>query len=270
MDKIIRYYSVFDEWGRLDREPIEFIVNSRFIRSNLPEQGLVLDIGAGPGKYAFALARWGYDVTVADFTPALIDQAEKMANELGLSSKFNGFHVADARDLSRFEEEQFDACLMLGPMYHLQSKEERIQAVNELRRVTRKDGVVFVAFMPRLKHLATSLMYPEHWKPNDTVRGLSEFAETGIIDHKDEGRFTGAYYSRIEDIQPFMADHGFESIKLIASESIVGSMSPEQWDYWRQKGDEDFEAILRLVVEASESPYSLGASAHLMYIGRKR
>ncbi len=196
MENVIKYYSAFDEWGRLDREPLEFMVNCHYIRANLPRKGQVLDIGAGPGKYAIALARWEYDVTVADLTPNLVRQAEINARELGLESRFNGYHVADARDLRRFEEEQFDACLMLGPMYHLQSEEDRIQAVNELRRVTKKEGVVFVAFMPRLKHLVTCLMYPESWKPNDTGHGLSEFADAGVFNHEDEGRFTGAYFSR--------------------------------------------------------------------------
>lgn len=32
MDKVIDYYSRFDEWGRLEREPIEFQVNWHFIK----------------------------------------------------------------------------------------------------------------------------------------------------------------------------------------------------------------------------------------------
>lgn len=27
MENVIAYYSSFDEWGRLDREPLEFTVN---------------------------------------------------------------------------------------------------------------------------------------------------------------------------------------------------------------------------------------------------
>ena len=36
MDKIISYYSSFDEWGRLDREPLEHKVNWHFIIKYLP------------------------------------------------------------------------------------------------------------------------------------------------------------------------------------------------------------------------------------------
>ncbi|MDF9759494.1 hypothetical protein OKW24_001267 [Peribacillus simplex] len=50
MSEIINYYDQFDEWGRLDREPIEFQVNWHYIKKYMPQTGSVLDNGAGPGK----------------------------------------------------------------------------------------------------------------------------------------------------------------------------------------------------------------------------
>jgi len=35
MENIIDYYSQFDEWGRLDREAFEFIINSYYIKQYL-------------------------------------------------------------------------------------------------------------------------------------------------------------------------------------------------------------------------------------------
>jgi ubiquinone/menaquinone biosynthesis C-methylase UbiE len=269
VEKVIQYYNKFDEWGRLDREPIEFLVNSHFIRSYLPAHGHILDNGAGPGKYSIALAQAGYQVTLADLTPRLVEFAKLKVKEEGLEQQFNGFHVADATDLSTFSDEQFDATLMLGPLYHLQTEEDRINAVNELRRVTKKGGCVFVAFMPRIRHLTTSLMLPEMWKPNHTVLGISGFLETGAFNHSDEGRFTGAYYFNIEEIKPFMESLGFESVKLISSGSIAGGMKPEQWDYWRQRGEEEYRNVMQIIMDAAENPYILGMSSHLLYIGRK-
>ena len=84
MSKIINYYSNFDEWGRLDREPIEFQVNSHYIKKYMLPKGHVLDNGAGPGKYAMGLAKDGYTVTVTDLTPKLVGIAERKAQELDL------------------------------------------------------------------------------------------------------------------------------------------------------------------------------------------
>ncbi|SEO95588.1 class I SAM-dependent methyltransferase [Paenibacillus sp. OV219] len=114
MEEIIDYYSSFDEWGRLDREPLEFNVNLHYIQSNLPIAGHILDNGAGPGKYAMELAKLGYQITLSDLTPRLVEVAEAKAGELGLIEQFASFLVQDARNLSKLESNQFDASLMLG------------------------------------------------------------------------------------------------------------------------------------------------------------
>ncbi|MGN7760543.1 class I SAM-dependent methyltransferase [Paenibacillus sp. 22594] len=79
MSDIIDYYSNYDEWGRLDREPLEFRVNWHFIKNSLPPTGIVLDNGAGPGKYSMELAKLGYDVTLTDLTPRLVDIAKAVS-----------------------------------------------------------------------------------------------------------------------------------------------------------------------------------------------
>ncbi|MGG3186885.1 hypothetical protein ABEP42_02605 [Priestia megaterium] len=46
MNKVMDYYSTFDEWGRLDREPLEFQINWHYIQKDPPKNGSVLDNGA--------------------------------------------------------------------------------------------------------------------------------------------------------------------------------------------------------------------------------
>ena len=122
MSEVINYYNQFDEWGRLDREPIEFQVNWHYIKKYMPKTGNVLDNGAGPGKYSMKLAKEGYQVTLTDLTQRLVEVAEHKAKELNLDRQFNGFYTADARELNMIKDEQYDAALMLGPMYHLQEE----------------------------------------------------------------------------------------------------------------------------------------------------
>ncbi|WP_325176764.1 hypothetical protein [Paenibacillus alkalitolerans] len=57
MQDIVNYYSSFDEWGRLEREPLEFLVNWHFIKKHLPESGQILDNGAGPGRPGYLTIR---------------------------------------------------------------------------------------------------------------------------------------------------------------------------------------------------------------------
>jgi len=269
MDPVVDYYSRFDEWGRLDREPVEYRINSRFIQRYLPPCGHILDNGAGPGKYAMDLAAKGYRVALADLTPTCVETAKSKACDMQLYDKFSGFHVADARNLHPFGDEEFHASLMLGPMYHLQKEEDRVRAVRELYRVTKKGGYVFVAFMSRIRHLITSLLHPQDWQPHNDVDRIEAFMETGIFNHRNQGRFTGAYFFPVADINPFMEANGFESIKLIASGSIVSSMQEEQWEYWRQQGEDAYRRMFDMVCDAAEDPSILGASPHLLYIGKR-
>ena len=82
------------------------------------------------------LAKQGYKVTLTDLTSRLVEIGAAKAKELKLDGQFHGFHCADATDLSLFQEEHFDAALMMGPLYHLQSEQDRSMAVKELYRVT--------------------------------------------------------------------------------------------------------------------------------------
>ncbi len=270
MSKAIEYYSTFDEWGRLDREPLEFQVNWHYIQKYLPKTGKVLDNGAGPGKYAMKLAEQGYRVTVTDLVPRLVGIAEDKAKELDLSNQFDGFHIADARNLTVLENEQFDGSLMMGPMYHLQSEHDRDTAIKELYRVTKKNGIVYIAFMPRIKHVLSSLLHPEIWKPNDNMNSIQKFIRTGEFNHDDDGRFTGAYYFNVEEIKPFMESHGFETLNLIGSTNIGTLLSKEQWEYWKNRGEDEFTQLIELLKETATYPYVLGVSSHLLYIGKKR
>lgn len=175
--------------------------------------------------------------------------------------------MLNATNLNGIANEVFDASLMLGPLYHLQKEEERVKAVAELFRVTKKEGIVFVAFQSRMKMTLTSLQYPQHWKPNDSMDAIETFRNTGIFNHQDAGRFTGAYYFEIMDIKPFMESNGFETIDLIGSSSIGGLISNEQRQAWEEKGES--ETLINLLIELARDPSILGVSSHLLYIGRR-
>ncbi|RIX50853.1 class I SAM-dependent methyltransferase [Paenibacillus nanensis] len=269
MEEVKDFYRAFDEEGRLDREPLEFQVNLHYIRKFLPPNGRVADIGAGPGRYALELARIGYQLDVADIMPRFLTQARERAESERLAARFSGFYEADARDLSCFSDECFDASLMLGPFYHLQHRKEREQAARELRRITKQGGVVFAAFMPRIRHLIQSLQQPEHWKPNHRIEGLRRFLDTGIFNHSDPGRFTGAYFERIEDIVPFMEDQGFRTIELVGSDGFAQALHENSIRYWREQGESTWDEMMEVICEGARSPYLLGAAAHILYIGRR-
>ncbi|WP_337100973.1 class I SAM-dependent methyltransferase [Paenibacillus sp. YIM B09110] len=269
MKEVVDYYNRFDEWGRLEREPLELRIYWHYMSRYLPASGHVFDNGAGPGQYALKLAQQGYEVTLNDLTPRLVEQARQKAKVLEVLGKFRGFHSFNATDLTGLDDQQFDASLMLGPLYHLQREEDRCLAASELHRVTRSGGYVFVAMMTRTRHVMTSLLYPQSWKPNDTIEGIRTFLETGVFNHLDQGRFTGAYFYKLEEIEPFMQEHGFQCVKLVGSSSTAGLFQQEQLEYWRNQGDDAYDEAIKLMAEMAGEQSLLGLSPHVMYIGRR-
>ncbi|MET3322646.1 UNVERIFIED_ORG: hypothetical protein ABIC97_005794 [Peribacillus simplex] len=65
-----------------------------------------------------------------------------------------------------------------------------------------------------------------------------------------------------------MEEQGFEGLKLIVS-NVGAILNNESWNYWREKGEQEVEKIMKLIKERAADPHIL-ISTHLLYIGRKK
>lgn len=146
MDHLENYYGNYDEEGRLlsPHGRVEYITTQTYIHGALggDTQKKILEVGAGTGRYSVALAKEGYDVTAVELIAHNIEQ---------LKSKLDGTEPirvlqGNALDLSRLGDDSFDLTLVLGPMYHLYTKEEKLRALSEAVRVTRAGGQIMVAY----------------------------------------------------------------------------------------------------------------------------
>ena len=147
---ISQYYDgrVDDEWERMDRHRTEYALTSRALAECLPPPPAhILDCGSGPGRYAIDLARQGYRVTVFDLSGENLRRARRKAEEAGV--ELHGYVQGNAINLSQFQDETFDAVLLMGPLYHLLEQDERLQALQESQRVLKPGGPLLAAFMGR-------------------------------------------------------------------------------------------------------------------------
>ena len=106
---------------RLDNHQLEYDLTWRYLDQYLPAQGSILEIGAATGRYTVELAKRGYQVTAVDLSAGLLEACQKRLAEAGLEKQVR-LVMADARDLSAFTERDFDAVLLMGPLYHLIAK----------------------------------------------------------------------------------------------------------------------------------------------------
>ena len=146
MNHLENYYSNYDEDGRLTirHGQVEYLTTMKYIHECLGEgtDKKILEVGAGTGRYSITLAKEGYEVDALEYTSHNLNILNsKITDDLNIRT-----HHGNAMDLSRFADESFDVTLVLGPMYHLYTKEEKEMVLKEAIRVTKKSGYILVAY----------------------------------------------------------------------------------------------------------------------------
>ena len=258
---VIAHYSLGVEAERLGggSSRIEFERTKELLLRSLPDPpARILDVGGGPGWYASWLAGLGHDVRLIDVVPLHVDQA-KQRSEAG--SPFE-VELGDARHLS-VADESVDVALLLGPLYHLPRREDRIDVLAEAKRVTRPGGLVAIATISRFAGLLDGMRSGSLTEPDPRAMGLREL-ETG--EHVNTtGRpeyFTTAYFHRPEEIPGEVAEAGLQL------EGIFGVEGPG-WLIWERWDDPDHrESILIAARTLEAEPSMMGVSAHLLTFAR--
>lgn len=138
------YYTGYDEDGRLRSKHgmVEFLTTMRYVQRYLRPGMRIMEIGAATGRYSHELARQGYWVDAVE----LLEHNIELFEQNTIPGEKVTVRQGNAMDLSAFEDEIYDITLLLGPMYHLFSREDKLKALGEAIRVTKKGGIVFVAY----------------------------------------------------------------------------------------------------------------------------
>ena len=153
-DPVLRHYEAGQEDQRLARGlgQLELVRTQEILRRHLPPPpARVLDVGGGPGVHAAWLLDAGYDVHLLDVAPLHVEQARTALGARGLTAE-----LGDARSLP-VNADRFDVALLLGPLYHLVERADRLAALHEARRVVHPGGVVAVAAISRFASLHDGL-----------------------------------------------------------------------------------------------------------------
>jgi SAM-dependent methyltransferase len=260
-DAFNSHYALGAERDRLtaDEDQLELLRTLEVLADVLPSPPAdVLDVGGGPGVYASRLARLGYRVRLLDVMPLHVEQAKALA-ALQPDAPFAA-DAGDARDLQDCEDESVDVVLLLGPLYHLTEREDRVRALAEARRVLRSGGVVVAAVISRFASLL-----------DGTVRGFLgdprfvEIVERDLRDGQHRNPepvtkpewFTTAFFHRPEDICDELRSAELELDRLVGVEGPGG---------WLRRWPEDAEVVLQAARLAEDIP---AMSPHMLAVAHR-
>lgn len=251
------FYNYIDEEIRLDKNrqgQLEYVTTMHYIHHFAKAGSKILELGAGTGRYSIALAKEGYDVTAVELVEHNLETLKNNSEGMKNIQSFQG----DALDLGRFADDTFDITLVFGPLYHLYEKEDVHRAIDEAIRVTKKDGVILVAF------LSVYAILFDNYLQGNLAEGIKEnFTEDYRVKHFDEQLFTG--YDIVEFEQLF-EEKNVEYISTVAVDSIL-QLAEGRSDF--QMSDEEFETFVRYHLAICEKRELLGCSSHLLYICKK-
>ena len=238
------YYNKFNEEKRLTSRhgQIEFRTSMHYIhdcidvlKSEGRENIKIMDIGAGTGRYSVALAEEGFDVTAV----------ELVKHNLGILKSKNSSvkaYQGNALKLKRFEDETFDITLLFGPMYHLFGQEDKVKALKEAARITKKGGFILVAYVMNEYGVITYA-----------------FKERHIKECMEQGRLTENFHT-ISSEQDL-----YDYVKIVTPDGPANYIR----QFVNQLDEDEFEMFYRYHLATCERADLLGAAAHTLDILRK-
>lgn len=267
-NEILNHYTEGNESQRLfdGVGPLEMARTQELLERYLPPApAVVFDVGGGTGIYAYWLAKKGYQVHLVDAVPSHVEQA-RSASQAQPDHPITSLAVGDARKLDRADT-SVDAVLMLGPLYHLTHRADRVDALREARRILQNGGVVLAAGISRFASTFDGLS--RHLLDDPAFeaivqRDLTEGQHRNPMQHP--GYFTTAFFHHPSELKDEVEAAGLQHELTVAIEG-PGWLLQNFEEHWRQQ--ERRERLINLIRQLEAEPALLGASAHLMVVARK-
>lgn len=255
---IKNFYAKYDEDNRLRTKfgLVEFITTMTYIKKYIKPDMRILDIGAGTGRYSHALANGGYNIDAIELAESNIDIFKKnMTEEMKIS-----ITQGNAKDLSRFEDNTYDISLLLGPMYHLFNTEDKLKALSEAIRVTKKKGIIFIAYC-----ISDATILSDGF-----IGGcIKEFIEQ---DWLDADKFTTASnpwdlfeLHRKEDIEKLASHFNVKRLHYVATDGFTNFMR----ETVKKMDEETFDIYIKYHLAICERTDMVGLTHHSLDVLKK-
>lgn len=248
-----KLYGTFDENTRLNKSKaarVEFLTNTRIIEQYVKPGDRILDIGAGAGEYSLYFARKGYDVSALELADSNIAAFRKKLTADDRIELVQG----NALDLSRYEDNSFDAVLLFGPLYHLHEMADRKRCIEEAKRVCKPEGKLFLAFISNdIVILTMFAEHPDYFVNGDYNKETFRLDDVPFVFHTPNA------------CRDLLKDSGLAILREVASDG-VSELLAEKINAMDEEG---YAQYLRYHKYICEKPEMLGMSNHLLYVCEK-
>ena len=244
---------------------LEFYRTKQILARFLPRKPVtILDIGGGPGRYSFWLARKGHRVHLIDIMPLHTQQARDVQRRS--KRQLASISLGDARRLD-FDNKTVDIVLLFGPLYHLVKRKERLKALTEAHRVLKPGGKLFASAISRFTS-ALDGSGRGYIRDSAFMKIVKQDLKNG--QHRNPRKvpeyFTTAFFHHPEEFEAEIIQARFKSVELYAVTGFAWLL-PEFNKLWIKH--ELRERLLTLLEMTEVEPSMMGVSDHLLGIGTR-
>lgn len=257
---IIDFYNSHDENNRLTSKhgTVEFFTTMRYIEKYISSGACILEIGAGTGRYSHALARQGYTVDAVELVTHNIEVFRKNT----LPNEDITVTQGNALDLSFISDNKYDITLLLGPLYHLYNIEDKRQALREAIRVTKRGGIIFVAYVISDGSLVDAGFHRNKFNVAEYIKNGLLNPETFATKSEPKDLFE---LVRKEDIDELMSVFPTTRLHYVATDGY-SELLRETID---NMDDDTFKLYLKYHLAICERADMVGATSHALDIFKK-
>ncbi|MDZ7957706.1 MAG: class I SAM-dependent methyltransferase [Aulosira sp. DedQUE10] len=267
-DEALSHYEIGQEQERLLQGTgvLELARTQEIINRYLPPApAVIFDIGGGAGVYSYWLAQKGYEVHLIDAVPLHIEQAQQFA-QMQPDYPLASLAVGDARQLNQLDN-SVDVVLLLGPLYHLIDRTERILALREAHRILKPGGIVFAVGISRFASTLDGLFQGYLDDPE-----FVKIVQQDLIDgqHRNPNNhpayFTTAFLHHPDELKAEIEASNLYYERTLAIEG-PGWLLQNFHEHWHDLSCR--QRLLEAIRWLEAEPSTLGMSAHIMVIARK-
>lgn len=236
-----------------------YLINKYFIKGKK-----LIDIGSGPGRYSEYLLNKEIQLDLLDLSEESLKIAQKNNESLGYRDC--RYFPMSATEIKTFKAESYDNVLCLGPMYHLNNKQDRLDVLNGLYHILKPGGRALIAYINSYGVFRSSITeFPESFVKEDYLpKGIK-----GNLALSHEESFTEAFFTNKEHAQSEINQTPFNILSIAGAESFLSGLQSQVADLYKND-NELYQHYLTLASENCELSHYRETTEHIIFVVEKK